>query len=72
MHFWPRQRESISMKTSMGLKLRIFNATNLSTSMVSLTGLELTRLQKFLFILATYCHTPAIYSAFTHMIENVQ
>ena len=33
-HFWPKQCESISMKTLTGLKLQMFNSANLSTSMV--------------------------------------
>ena len=33
-HFWPRQRESISAKTSVGLKPWIFSPANLSTSTV--------------------------------------
>ena len=33
-HFWPRQWESISMKTSMGLKQQMFSPANLSTSTV--------------------------------------
>ena len=35
-HFWPRQRESISTKTSMGLKPQTFSPANLSTSMLSI------------------------------------
>ena len=33
-HFWPRQRESISTKTTMGLKQQTFSPANLSTSIV--------------------------------------
>ena len=33
-HLWPRQCESISMKTSMALKPRIFSPANLSPSTV--------------------------------------
>ena len=35
-HFWPRQHESISKKTSVGLKLRMFGLANLSMSTVVL------------------------------------
>ena len=33
-HFWPRQCENISAKTSMGLKMQTFSPANLSPSMV--------------------------------------
>ena len=33
-HLWPRQRESISVKTSMALKLQIFSPVNLSPSTI--------------------------------------
>ena len=33
-HFWPRQYENISAKTSMGLKKQTFSPVNLSPSMV--------------------------------------
>ena len=33
-HLWPRQCESISVKTSMALKLQIFSLANLSPSTV--------------------------------------
>ena len=33
-HLWPRQRESISVKTLMALKLQIFSPANLSLSTV--------------------------------------
>ena len=36
MHFWPRQHESISTKTSVGLKLRTFSPANLFMSTVVL------------------------------------
>ena len=29
-HFWPKQHKNISVKTSMGLKLRIFSPANIS------------------------------------------
>ena len=37
-HFWPRQRESISAKTSVGLKLQTFSPANFSMSTVCLNN----------------------------------
>ena len=38
-HLWPRECESISLKTSMALKLQIFSPANLSPSMVHILWL---------------------------------
>ena len=57
-HLWPRQRESISVKTLMGLKRRAFSPANLSPSTVSLSKGNKTVFSEIIISGALWCTWP--------------